>query len=78
MMRGDLVLTPGWCWHEHWHKSAGPIVWLDVLNMHTHLNLDTFAFEPGPPREVAELPADDAFAVGGWFRIAWRCRFRRP
>jgi len=52
MMRGDLVLTPGWSWHEHWHDGDAPIVWLDVLNVHTHLNLDTFRFEPGPPRDV--------------------------
>jgi len=62
MMRGDLVLTPGWCWHEHWHEGNAPIVWLDVLNVHTHINLDTFVFEPGPPHDVPELPPDDAFA----------------
>jgi gentisate 1,2-dioxygenase len=29
------------------------------------MNLDTFAFEPGPPHDVPQLPADDAFAVAG-------------
>ena len=62
MMRGDLVLTPGWCWHEHWHNGNAPIVWLDVLNVHTHINLDTFAFEPGPPHDVPSLVPDDAFS----------------
>ena len=62
MMRGDLVLTPGWCWHEHWHEGDEAMVWLDVLNVHTHLNLDTFAFEPGPPHDVPALPPDAAFA----------------
>ena len=62
MQRGDLVLTPGWCWHEHWHEGTAPIVWLDVLNVHTHINLQTFSFEPGPPHDVPELPSDDAFA----------------
>jgi gentisate 1,2-dioxygenase len=62
MLRGDLVLTPGWCWHEHWHEGDAPMVWLDVLNVHTHLNLDTFAFEPGPPHDVPVLPPEDAFA----------------
>jgi gentisate 1,2-dioxygenase len=62
MMRGDLVLTPGWCWHEHWHEGDGKIVWLDVLNVHTHLHLGTFVFEPGPPHDVPVLPPDEAFA----------------
>ena len=62
MMRGDLVLTPGWCWHEHWHAGEGQIVWLDVLNVHAHLNLGTLAFEPGPVHDVPALPPDSAFA----------------
>jgi gentisate 1,2-dioxygenase len=49
---GDLVLTPGWCWHEHWHEGDAPLVWLDVLNVHAHLHLGTFAFEPGPAHDV--------------------------
>jgi gentisate 1,2-dioxygenase len=65
MMRGDLVLTPGWCWHEHWHEGDAPIVWLDVLTVYTHIALDTFAFEPGPPHDVPELPPDNAFAHAG-------------
>jgi gentisate 1,2-dioxygenase len=62
MQRGDLVLTPGWCWHEHWHAGDAPIVWLDVLNVHAHIKLDTFAFEPGPPHDVPVLPPEAAFA----------------
>jgi gentisate 1,2-dioxygenase len=58
MAFGDLVLTPGGCWHEHWHAGTQPIVWLDVLNVHTHLHLGTFSFEPGSPRDVpAHVPA---------------------
>ena len=49
---GDLVLTPGWCWHEHWHEGDAPMVWLDVLNVHAHMNMGTFSFEPGPPHDV--------------------------
>ncbi len=62
MNAGDLVLTPGWCWHEHRHDGDAPMVWLDVLNVQTHLNLDTFAFEPGPPHDVPVLPSEEAFA----------------
>lgn len=65
MRFGDLVLTPGNCWHEHWHEGSSPIVWLDVLNVHTHLNLGTFTFEPGPPHDVPQLPDDDDFRISG-------------
>jgi gentisate 1,2-dioxygenase len=57
MAFGDLVLTPGWCWHEHWHEGTSPMVWLDVLNVHAHVHLGTFSFEPGPPHDVPP-PAD--------------------
>ena len=65
MQFGDLVLTPGNCWHEHWHEGTAPIVWLDVLNVHTHLNLGTFVFEPGPPHDVPALPNEDEFRISG-------------
>jgi gentisate 1,2-dioxygenase len=65
MAFGDLVLTPAWCWHEHWHAGSEPMVWLDVLNVHTHLHLGTFSFEPGPPHDVPAAPPAGAFAFAG-------------
>ena len=65
MSRGDLVLTPAWCWHEHWHEGDAPIVWLDVLNVHTHLFLETLQFESGPAHDVPELPSDESFGFAG-------------
>jgi gentisate 1,2-dioxygenase len=62
MAFGDLVLTPGMCWHEHWHEGTEPMVWLDVLNVHTHITLGTMHFEPGPVHDVPARPADAAFA----------------
>jgi gentisate 1,2-dioxygenase len=61
MEAGDLVLTPGAFWHEHWHAGTEPMVWLDVLNAHTHISLGTFWFEPGPVHDVPEVTADAAF-----------------
>jgi gentisate 1,2-dioxygenase len=58
MAEGDLVLTPGGYWHEHWHNGTGPIVWLDVLNVHAHMNLGTMTFEPGPVHDVPNHPAE--------------------
>lgn len=58
---GDLVTTPGWCWHEHVHNGSGPIVWLDVLDASLHRYLGTDAFQPGPTNHYPALPPDEAF-----------------
>jgi gentisate 1,2-dioxygenase len=55
MAEGDLLLTPGWMWHEHEHSGAAPIVWLDVLDVPLHLYFGTDRFEPGPPH--GEVPS---------------------
>jgi gentisate 1,2-dioxygenase len=75
MEEGDLVLTPGWCWHEHEHKGEGPIIWLDVLDVPFHNVIGTSAFEPGPARDLPQTVEDTAFGhasllpdcvVGDW------------
>ena len=33
MRVGDLLLTPGGCWHDHGHEGKGPFVWLDALDL---------------------------------------------
>lgn len=65
MAEGDLVTTPAWCWHEHVHRGAEPIVWLDVLDAALHRYFGTDRFTPGPPNAMPELPADSAFAGAG-------------
>jgi gentisate 1,2-dioxygenase len=32
MRPGDLLLTPGWHWHDHHHAGDGPMMWLDGLD----------------------------------------------
>lgn len=39
LIRGDVVVTPSWHWHDHGNESNEPVIWLDVLN----LPLFTFA-----------------------------------
>jgi gentisate 1,2-dioxygenase len=63
MEEGDLVITPGWTWHEHVHKGSAPIVWLDALDAPLHRYLGTDAFEPGPPHDVPDYADDSAFAA---------------
>ena len=33
MRPGDLVITPAWRWHSHGNDTAGPMVWLDGLDI---------------------------------------------
>ena len=61
MGQGDLVTTPGWCWHEHVHHGTAPIVWLDVLDASLHRYLGTDAFQPGPANDMPGLTPDTAF-----------------
>jgi len=62
MEEGDLVITPGWTWHEHVHRGSAPIVWLDALDAPLHRYLGTDVFEPGPAHDLPNLPDDAAFA----------------
>ena len=62
MEEGDLVITPGWTWHEHVHRGNAPIIWLDALDAPLHRYLGTDVFEPGPAHDIPTLPDDSAFA----------------
>jgi gentisate 1,2-dioxygenase len=62
---GDLVLTPGMCWHEHRHDGDVPVVWLDVLDVPLHQHLGTVVFQPGPIAEAPATMPDAAFASTG-------------
>lgn len=33
MEPGDLILTPSWSWHDHGNDTAGPMIWLDGLDL---------------------------------------------
>jgi gentisate 1,2-dioxygenase len=61
MEEGDLVITPGWTWHEHVHRGSAPIIWLDALDVPLHHYLGTGTFEPGPAHDLPQLPPDNAF-----------------
>ncbi len=65
MEEGDLVLTPGWTWHEHVHRGTRPIIWLDGLNSPLHRYLGTASFEAGPPPALPDSIPDSAFALPG-------------
>ena len=50
METGDVVLTPGWCWHGHGHDGDKPAYWFDGLDVPlTHL-LEPMFFEEHPQK----------------------------
>jgi gentisate 1,2-dioxygenase len=50
MESGDVVLTPGWCWHGHGHDGDRPAYWFDGLDVPlTHL-LEPMFFEEHPQK----------------------------
>ena len=50
METGDVVLTPGWCWHAHGHEGDKPAYWFDGLDVPlTHL-LEPMFYEQHPQR----------------------------
>jgi gentisate 1,2-dioxygenase len=65
MQRGDLLLTPGMCWHSHDHKGKKRAVWVDALDVPLFGYLNLRAFEPGPAHDVPESAPDTAFATAG-------------
>jgi gentisate 1,2-dioxygenase len=68
MEPGDLILTPNWCWHEHWNRGTERVVWLDGLDMPLAAHLGAIFAEGGDPRHTkpnVPMPQDAAFAQGG-------------
>ena len=50
MDSGDIVLTPGGCWHGHGHEGSEQAFWVDGLDVPlTHL-LEPMFYEPHPAR----------------------------
>lgn len=61
MRRGDLILTPGGCWHGHEKTTDGPMIWLDGLDVPivNHLGSAFYAHgeAAGPSRPGGFSPA---------------------
>ena len=47
MRRGDLLLTPGWCFHGHHNPNPQPMAWLDGLDIPFVHYTDSGFFEFG-------------------------------
>ena len=59
---GDVVLTPGWCWHEHGHDGDEPAYCFDGLDVPLVRTLEDIFYEDNPvpfdpkPRPVTTSP----------------------
>jgi gentisate 1,2-dioxygenase len=56
MHPGDLLLTPGWHWHDHAHQGDDPVMWLDGLDypLVNGLNAGFFELFDGAVQPVAD------------------------
>ncbi len=66
MHPGDFVITPSWTWHHHGHDGAGPMIWLDGLDIPLVAFFNS-TFREDHVRDEAELtrPHGDALARYG-------------
>jgi gentisate 1,2-dioxygenase len=58
----DLILTPGWSWHDHHNESQQDAIWMDGLDVPFTLALNqAFYEEPGEVAQERRVD-DDAFS----------------
>src|SRR6266700_6968971 len=50
METGDVVLTPGWCWHGHAHDGDQPAYWFDGLDVPLTQLLEPMFYEEHPDK----------------------------
>src|SRR5262249_41819649 len=50
METGDVVLTPGWCWHGHGHEGERAAYWFDGLDVPLTQLLEPMFYEEHPEK----------------------------
>jgi gentisate 1,2-dioxygenase len=66
MQPGDFVITPSWTWHHHGNEAAGPMVWLDGLDIPiVALFNSTFREDHEADEAAITRPSGDALARYG-------------
>jgi len=66
MKPGDVLLTPGGCWHSHYNEGAQNAYWIDVLDVPLVNLREPMFFDPYPDvfQKVVEEPAQSEFWFG--------------
>jgi len=55
MAPGDLVLTPGWTWHDHRNDGDEPMLWLDGLDVPFVQGMNAQFYEDFPGKQLQPL-----------------------
>ncbi|WP_433293403.1 cupin domain-containing protein [Pseudonocardia sp. CA-142604] len=74
MNPGDLLLTPGWHWHDHRHEGNDPMMWLDGLDFPLTNAFEAGFFELFGDRAQKSLVPDDLSSrrfIHGRLNPAW-------
>ena len=66
MTRGDLLLTPGWHFHEHHNTTDHPMAWIDGLDIPLVDQLDAGFFEFGPDQLATTATPDRSQSERLW------------
>jgi gentisate 1,2-dioxygenase len=67
MRHGDIVLTPGGCWHDHGNEGNAPVIWLDALDLPLFVYLEASYAEEAPlqaPKNRPDASMAEYFAAG--------------
>lgn len=79
----DLLLTPGWSWHDHHNQSDKPAIWLDALDVPFTLALNQNFYEEfgesaqaqtgetPPAAPIARMAGNGTRASARPMRYAW-------
>ena len=65
----DLILTPGWSWHDHHNQGDRPGIWLDALDVPLMHNLNQIFYEE--PASAAQNAKPESVGASPLFRRAW-------
>lgn len=74
MLPADLVITPGWQWHDHTHHGDELVTWLDGLDYPLVNALDAGFFEPYPQQTqptTHQLDASTRQLIHGRLNPVW-------
>ena len=64
MQRGDLVVTPGWEWHDYGNEGTEPGVWIDALDLPLVQYLDSCGYLKSIEEEIGyELSTEKRLKV---------------
>jgi len=75
MNPGDLVLTPGWCYHGHISQADGPVLWMDSLDgplVSGMLRIARYQQYPDELEPATRPPGDSSSRFGGPMRPMWQ------